>query len=83
MEVNTAKWDRILRAIVGIVLLGVAIIYNPVIGLVGSIIAGVLGIVMLFVAITGFCWIYKLIGFKTLKDEPKAKEKVVAKKKKK
>ncbi len=83
MEVNTAKWDRILRAIAGIVLIGVAVLYNPTIGMIGSIIAGILGLVMLFVAITGFCWIYTLIGFKTLKDEPKAKEKVVAKKKKK
>ncbi|MFA6064265.1 MAG: DUF2892 domain-containing protein [archaeon] len=83
MKANVAKFDRILRAIVGIVLLGIAVIYNPIIGLIGSIIAGILGIVLLGVAITGFCPMYTLIGFQTLKENKKSSRKSAVKKKKK
>ena len=73
MKQNAAKWDRILRGIVGLVLLAVAVIYYPMYGLI-AIVAGILGVVMLFVALTGFCPIYKLIGFQTLKKESKSKK---------
>ena len=69
MKINTAKWDRMIRAIVGVILIGAATIYYPIVGIFVSIIAAILGIVMLVVAITGYCWIYELIGFKTLKEE--------------
>jgi hypothetical protein len=77
MKINTAKWDRILRAIFGVILIGAATMYYPTLGILVSIIAAIIGIVMLVVAITGYCWIYEIIGFKTLKD----KDKTIKKKK--
>ncbi len=81
MKQNAAKWDRILRGIVGIILLAVAVINYPLYGLI-AIVAGLLGAIMLFVALTGFCPIYTLIGFQTLKKESKKESKKNTKKKK-
>lgn len=68
MKQNVAKWDRILRGGVGIGLLTVAIINYSTFGVI-AIVAGLLGVIMLVVSITGFCPIYKLIGFQTLKKK--------------
>jgi membrane-bound ClpP family serine protease len=73
MEKNAANWDRILRGIVGIILLTIAVINYSTLGII-AIILGVLGAIMLFVALTGFCLIYKILGFQTLKKESKSKK---------
>jgi len=70
MEKNVANWDRILRAIAGIVLIGVAIMYYQT-AMVFSVIGGIIGVVLLAVAITGFCPMYTLLGFQTLKKKKK------------
>lgn len=74
MKPNAATWDRVLRGIAGIILLTVAIMNYSTLGII-SIVLGALGAIMLFVALTGFCLIYKLIGFQTLKKESKSKSK--------
>lgn len=82
MEKNAANWDRILRGIVGIILLILAIVNYPTLGII-SIVLGILGAIMLFVALTGFCLIYKILGFQTLKKEIKKEVKKKSKKKRK
>jgi hypothetical protein len=69
MKVNAAHWDRALRAIAGVVLFAVAIYSN--LGSIISIILGILGAIMLIVAITGTCPVYSLIGVSTLKEKKK------------
>jgi membrane-bound ClpP family serine protease len=73
MEKNAANWDRILRGIVGIILLAIAVINYSTLGVI-AIVLGILGAIMLFVALTGFCLIYKILGFQTLKKESKSKK---------
>ena len=65
MKVNESPVDRIIRAVVGVVLLGLGVFV--VHGWVGIVLA-VLGVVALFTAATGFCLLYRLFGdFSTAK----------------
>jgi hypothetical protein len=64
MKKNEGTTDRILRALLGVLLLIVA--YYFVSGAL-SIILYILGAVALLTAITGFCALYTLLGIKTLK----------------
>ena len=59
MKVNESTIDRIIRAVLGLVLLGLGIFF--VHGWVG-IVLDILGVVLLFTAATGFCLIYRLFG---------------------
>ena len=65
MKKNESNVDRIIRAILGIVLLVVGIWG----GLQGAlpVVLIVLGAVLLFTAVTGFCLIYKMFNFSTKK----------------
>ena len=67
MKCNVGKTDRIIRAILGIVFLGLAF----GLGLAGitKIILVVLGIVMLFTAAVGFCLLYLPLGVNTCRRE--------------
>ena len=56
--------DRAIRAIVGVVILYVA--YAILTGLV-AFLGYIVGIVLLFTAITGYCPLYKILGISTLK----------------
>jgi len=60
MKQNENNTDRLIRAIVGVVLIGIGWLYlgNNTLGLVFD----VLGLVALFTAATGFCLLYKLFG---------------------
>jgi len=60
MKQNENTTDRVIRAIVGVVLIGIGWFYleNNTLGIVLDII----GLVALFTAITGFCLLYKLFG---------------------
>lgn len=63
---NEGPTDRWVRAILGIIILGLA--YGSFSG--GIQIAGyVVGIILVFTAITGFCGLYKLLGISTDKGE--------------
>lgn len=59
MKVNESALDRIIRAVVGVVLLGLGLFVVP--GWIG-IVLDVLGLVALFTAATGFCLLYRLFG---------------------
>lgn len=67
MTLNEGKTDRILRAILGIVLIALpflgdlALFANPVLFW-GALIVG---LVLLLTAITGFCPAYRLLGMNT------------------
>jgi len=63
---NESNVDRLIRAVVGIVLLWLSI--GPMKAFSGSavgIIVLVLAVIALFTAITGFCAIYRLFGLST------------------
>ncbi|WP_166415989.1 YgaP family membrane protein [Cochlodiniinecator piscidefendens] len=64
MKQNVGQFDRILRALLGVVLIVLAVFY-----LVGWLKWGALlvGAVMLFVALSKSCPIYSLLGIKTCK----------------
>jgi hypothetical protein len=63
MKGNEAGWDRIVRVILGIVLLflGLGGMTSGIL----AIILDVLGVVALVTGIIGFCPLYALLGLKT------------------
>ena len=65
MSVNEAGWDRVVRVILGVILLGLYFM-GSVSGTVG-IIALIVGIIMLATGLFGFCPLYKVVGFSTKK----------------
>ena len=54
---NEGVADRIVRAVVGIVILALGLQYQSWWGLIG--------LVPLFTAVTGYCHLYKIMGWKT------------------
>lgn len=58
MSINVGSWDRVLRVVVGLVLIGLAAT-----GTVGW--WGWLGVVPLATGLFGFCPAYTLLGIKT------------------
>ena len=58
MSINMGSWDRVLRVVVGLVLIGLAAT-----GTVGW--WGWLGVVPIATALFGFCPAYTLLGIKT------------------
>lgn len=64
LGVNEAGWDRILRAVVGVILLYLA--FAIIKGIVG-ILLGIVGVALLVTAATGFCLVYKLLNIRSNK----------------
>jgi uncharacterized membrane protein len=64
MKANESKLDRIIRAVLGAILLGVGILVVK--GTIG-IVLDVLGGILLFTAATGVCLLYLPFKFSTLK----------------
>ena len=67
-ERNEGTADRIVRAVIGLILLWVGL--WPLAGLqaaVLGIIVALIGLVLVITAITGFCLIYRIIGVSTVK----------------
>ena len=73
MKQNESKLDRIIRVIVGLILVAVGIVLYFTLGspsnLILLIVLVVLGAVSLFTAATGFCAIYALFKFSTNKND--------------
>jgi hypothetical protein len=69
-RLNEASWDRMLRAVFGIVLLylGLAGVVSGAIGILLAVVGGVL----LVTAIAGFCPLYAVLGTGTCRTTPKA-----------
>jgi hypothetical protein len=64
MKLNESNVDRIIRAAVGVILLALGF---GILSGVLAIVADVLGVVMLATAAIGFCPLYALVNFSTLK----------------
>ena len=65
LQVNEGPADRIIRGVIGVGLLFLAMyLFN-----IWSIIPVVFAIVFLFTSVSGYCGLYKLLGFDTLTEE--------------
>jgi hypothetical protein len=65
MKTNESNIDRIIRAVAGVVLLYLG--FGGVLGGALGVIADVLGVVMLVTGAVGFCPLYAMFKFSTLK----------------
>jgi hypothetical protein len=63
LKVNEASWDRIVRVVLGVVLLVLGL--TGVVSGVAGIVLDVLGAVLLVTGIVGFCPLYAISGIKT------------------
>lgn len=63
MKLNVAGWDRVVRVILGIVLLYLG--FAHVVGGGLGVVADILGAVLLLTGIVGFCPLYALLGLST------------------
>lgn len=66
MERNEGTADRIIRAVLAIIFLVVGL--GPLRALEGAIlgiVVAVVGLILAFTAVTGFCLLYKLLGIST------------------
>ncbi|MCP4231140.1 MAG: DUF2892 domain-containing protein [bacterium] len=74
LKINEGPADRITRGVVGVLLLFLAMyLYN-----IWSIIPVVFAIALIFTSVSGYCGLYKLLGFNTLSEsqrEARAKKK--------
>ena len=68
MKANESGTDRVIRFILGIILLvlGWAVLHNNVLG----VILDIIGIILIITAITGFCLLYSVLGINTKKEKP-------------
>jgi hypothetical protein len=64
MKLNESNVDRLIRAVAGVILLVLGL---GVLGGAVAVVADVLGVVMLATAAIGFCPLYALANFSTLK----------------
>lgn len=62
-KTNEANWDRIVRAVLGIILLYVGF-GGVVVGTLGTVL-GIVGALALVTGLVGFCPMYALIKFST------------------
>jgi uncharacterized membrane protein len=66
MEKNIGAKDKTIRVIAGVILLGIGIWIQGV----GGLVCAILGVSLLFTAVTGFCTLYKVFGINTCKLKP-------------
>lgn len=65
LKTNEGPADRIIRGVVGVLLLFLAMyLFN-----IWSIIPVVFAIALIFTSVSGYCGLYKLLGFNTLSEE--------------
>jgi len=67
MKKNEGTADRVIRVILGIILIGLGVYFQSSWGLVAMIVLIVLGLIALITGITGFCGLYKLCKISTIK----------------
>ena len=65
MKTNESNIDRIIRAVVGVVLLFLGL--GGALSGVGAIVANVVGVVLLATGAIGFCPLYRMFSFSTRK----------------
>ena len=68
MKANESGTDRVIRLVLGIILLilGWAVLHNSVLG----VILDIIGIILIITGITGFCLLYSVLGINTKKEKP-------------
>jgi len=67
MQANEGTVDRVLRVVIGLVLLGVGL---SRVGGAGAVVAVVVGAVLLLTGLIGFCPLYRLFGISTCSAKP-------------
>jgi len=67
MQKNEGTADRVIRVILGIILIGLGVYFQSSWGMVAMIVLIVLGLAALITGITGFCGLYKLFKISTIK----------------
>jgi len=67
MKKNVGTVDRVIRIILGIILIGLGIYFQSSWGLVAMIVLVVLGVIALITGITGYCGLYKIFRISTNK----------------
>ena len=65
-KLNMARWDRIARAVIAVVFFALYLT-GTVSGALG-IVLGVVGAIFLLTAVLGFCPLYALVKFSTIKS---------------
>lgn len=66
MEINESKMDRIIRIVLGVILI-IALFFVESTGL--KIFLGIVGVLLVITGAIGFCLIYKLLGINTNKKK--------------
>jgi len=66
MKTNESPADRVIRAILGIILLAIGI-YEAGSSMVLGVVLIIVGAIILITGITGFCALYSLLGISTCK----------------
>jgi uncharacterized membrane protein HdeD (DUF308 family) len=67
MQKNEGTIDRIIRVILGIVLIALGLYFQGSWGLVATIVLIILGLIALITGIIGYCSLYKLFKISTIK----------------
>jgi len=67
MKKNEGTADRVIRIIVGILLIGLGVYFQSSWGMWAMIVLVVLGLIALITGVTGFCGLYKIFKIDTLK----------------
>jgi uncharacterized membrane protein HdeD (DUF308 family) len=69
MKPNEGTVDRIIRAVLGAALLWAGLwLLNGLQAATLGIVVAVVGLILLFTALTGFCLIYRVLGISTRKE---------------
>ena len=67
MKKNEGNADRVIRIILGIILIGLALYFMSSWALWVVIVVGIVGLIALITGITGFCGLYSVCKINTLK----------------
>ena len=67
MHKNEGTVDRVIRVVLGIILIGLGIYFQASWGLVAMIVLIILGLIALITGIIGFCGLYKIFKISTIK----------------
>ena len=69
MQKNEGTVDRVIRVILGIILIGLGINFQGSWGLVAMIVLVILGLILLITGIIGYCGLYKIFKISTIKKK--------------
>jgi len=69
MQKNEGTADRIIRIILGIVLIGLGVYFQSSWGMVAMVVLIVIGLIALITGIIGYCGLYSLLKISTLKKK--------------